>query len=180
MLHLISPPRGAKFHRESLSWLPLRLRVPIGALVKTLANDGPEAHLRPIAHSVRPNLSNISRFQSIAVVQPRAKGLYMSIFWSPNGSSAPFVTLKPWNHQFSLRKTNGWHSAVGNSEHGKRRVVPESGPSWHSKSVFDRTTWPPLGLSRYYCSIVSRDLGAQNDPLVVPSVGHIHFVGTFP
>ena len=76
MLHLISPPCGPKFHREPHSKLPLRLRVPIGALVKTLAGAVPEAQFWPVAHSPRPNLSNISRFQSIAVVQPRAKGLY--------------------------------------------------------------------------------------------------------
>ena len=48
----------------------------IGALVKTIAGAVPEAQFRPMAHSMRPHLSNISRFQSIAVVQPRAKGLY--------------------------------------------------------------------------------------------------------
>ena len=76
MLHLISPPCGAKFHREPPSKLPLRLRVPIGAFVKTLAGAVPEAQIRPVAHSMRPNLSNISRFKSVAVVQPCAKGLY--------------------------------------------------------------------------------------------------------
>ena len=50
--------------------------MPIVALVKTLAGAVPEAQFRPVAHSMRPNLSTISRFQSIAVVQPRAKGLY--------------------------------------------------------------------------------------------------------
>ena len=103
----------------------------------------------------------------------------VAIFWSPNGSSASFVSLKPWNHQFSCGESNGWHSAVGNDEHGKRRFVHGSGPSWHSKSVFDRTTLHHLGLSKYYCSILFRDLGAQNDPLVVRRVGYIHFVGKF-
>ena len=50
--------------------------MPIGALVKTLAGAVPEVQFRPVAHSMRPNLSNISRFKSIALVQPRAKGLY--------------------------------------------------------------------------------------------------------
>ena len=54
----------------------LLLRVSVGALVKTIAGAVPEAQFRPMAHSMRPHLSNISRFQSIAVVQPRAKGLY--------------------------------------------------------------------------------------------------------
>ena len=54
----------------------LRLPVSIGAFVKTRANDGPNAQCQPLAHSMRPNLPNISRFQSIAVVQPRARGLY--------------------------------------------------------------------------------------------------------
>ena len=80
ILHLISAPCGAKFHREPPSKLPLRLRVSIGALVKTLAGAVPEAQIRPVAHSMRPNLSNISRFQSIAVVQPRARGLYEHFF----------------------------------------------------------------------------------------------------
>ena len=80
ILHLFSPPCGAKFHREPPSWLPLRLRVSIGALVKTIAGAVPEAQFRPVAHSMRPNLSNISRFQSIAVVQPRARGLYEHFF----------------------------------------------------------------------------------------------------
>ena len=80
VLHLISPPCGPKFHREPHSKLPLRRRVPIGALVKTLAGAVPEAQIRPVAHSMRPNLSNISRFQSIAVVQPRARGLYEHFF----------------------------------------------------------------------------------------------------
>ena len=68
-LHLISPSCGPKFHRE------LRLPVSIGAFVKTIANDGPNAQCQPLAHSMRPNLSNISRFQSIARVQSYAKGL---------------------------------------------------------------------------------------------------------
>ena len=76
ILHLFSLPSGAKFHREPHSKLPNRLRVSIGALVKTLAGAVPEAQFRPMAHSMRPHLSNISRFKSIAVVQPRAKGLY--------------------------------------------------------------------------------------------------------
>ena len=100
ILHLISPPCGATIRREPLSYLTLRLRVPIGALVKTIAGAVPEAQLRPMAHSMRPHLSNISRFQSIAVVQPRAKGLYEH-FRSPNGSAASSVSLKPWNPQFS-------------------------------------------------------------------------------
>ena len=48
----------------------------MGALVKTIAGAVPEAQFQPVAHSMRPILSNISRFQSIAVAQPRAKGLY--------------------------------------------------------------------------------------------------------
>ena len=54
----------------------LRLPVSIGAFVKTIANDGPNAQCRPVAHSMRPNLPTISRFQSIARVQPCAKGLH--------------------------------------------------------------------------------------------------------
>ena len=68
---------------------------------------------------------------------------------------------------------------MGSDEHGTLKVVPESGASWHSKSVFDRTNLHPLGLSKYDCSIVFGDLGAQNDLLVVRMVGYIHFVGFF-
>ena len=53
----------------------LRLPVSIGAFVKTIANDGPNAQCQPLAHSMRPNLPNISRFHSIARVQSYAKGL---------------------------------------------------------------------------------------------------------
>ena len=76
ILHLISSPCGPKISSRTAFESSLRLPVSIGAFVKTIANDGPNAQCQPLAHSMRPNLSNISRFQSIAVVQPRAKGLY--------------------------------------------------------------------------------------------------------
>ena len=97
MLHLISPPCGPTIHREPHSKLPVRLRVSIGALVKTIAGAVPEAQFQPVAHSMRPILSNISRFQSIAVVQPRAKG---AVFCSPSGPrrllAADIVIRSPW------------------------------------------------------------------------------------
>ena len=75
ILHLISPPCGPKISSRTAFESSLRLPVSIGAFVKTIANVGPNAHCQPLAHSMRPNLPNISRFQSIAVVQPRARGL---------------------------------------------------------------------------------------------------------
>ena len=167
------------FIANRLRILSIRLPVSIGAFVKTIANDEPNAQCQPLAHSMRPNLSNISRFQSIAVVQPRAKGLYDHFSVSERLGG---IVCQPQTMELSVflqRKTNSWHSAVGSDEHGTLRVVPESGPSWHSKSVFDRTTLHPLGLFKYYCSVLFRDLGAQNDPLVVRRVGYIHFVGNF-
>ena len=76
ILHLVSSPCGPKISSRTAFESSLRLPVSIGAFVKTIANDGPNAQCQPLAHSMRPNLPNISRFQSIAVVQPRAKGLY--------------------------------------------------------------------------------------------------------
>ena len=75
MLHLISSPCGPKISSRTAFESSLRLPVSIGAFVKTIANDGPNAQCQPLAHSMRPNLPNISRFQSIARVQPCAKGL---------------------------------------------------------------------------------------------------------
>ena len=76
ILHLISSPCGPKISSRTAFESSLRFPVFIGAFVKTIANDGPNAQCQPLAHSMRPNLPNISRFQSIAVVQPRARGLY--------------------------------------------------------------------------------------------------------
>ena len=80
ILHLISSPCGSKISSRTAFESSLRLPVSIGAFVKTIANDGPNAQCQPLAHSMRPNLSNISRFQSIVVVQPRARGLYEHFF----------------------------------------------------------------------------------------------------
>ena len=75
ILHLVSSPCGPKISSRTAFESSLRLPVSIGAFVKTLANVGPEAQFQPVAHSMRPILSNISRFQSIASVQSCARGL---------------------------------------------------------------------------------------------------------
>ena len=74
-LHLISSPCGPRNSSRTAFGSSLRLPVSIGALVKTIANVGPEAQFQPMAHSMRPNLPHISRFQSIATVQSCARGL---------------------------------------------------------------------------------------------------------
>ena len=48
------PPKSSTYHRLDLRFVHY-VWGAIGALVKTLANDGPEAHLRLMAHSMRPN-----------------------------------------------------------------------------------------------------------------------------
>ena len=103
---------GCKISSRTAFESSLRLPVSIGAFVKTIANDRPNAQCRPVAHSMRPNFSNISRFQSIAVVQPRAKGLYEHFLVSER----LFGTfLKPWNHQFSIHAS--MHTCIHASMH---------------------------------------------------------------
>ena len=102
ILHLISPPCGPTNHREPHSELPLRLRVSIGALVKTLAGIVPEAYFRPVPWLIQcDETCQTSLDFSRSLLFNRGRRVSMSTFWSSNCSSASFVSLKPWIPQFS-------------------------------------------------------------------------------
>ena len=138
---------SAKLHCESLSLLTLRLGVRPVPSSKPFKNVYRE-------HKAGPWLTQCNEIMQKSVDVNRSllsslgRWVIVASFWSPSGSSAPCVCLKRWSHQFSERKTNGSHSALLNIHHRNRQLGLGSGALWHSKSVSNRTTWRPLGLSK--------------------------------
>ena len=138
---------GAKLPCEPPSHLTLRLwvrPVPSSKPFKTAYRE----------HTAGPWLIQCDEILQKSVDSNRSllfnlgRGVFVASFWSPTGSSASCVCLKRWNHQFSEGKTNGSHSALLNIHHRNRQLGPGSGALWHSKSVSNRVTWRPLGLSK--------------------------------
>ena len=141
------PTCGAKMHCESLSRLTLRLwerPVPSSKPFKNVDGE----------HTAGPWLTQCNKIMQKSVGFNRSllfnpcRGVFATSFWSPTGSSGSCVCPKRWNHQFSDGKTNGSHSALLGIHHRNRQLGVVSGGLWHSKSVSNRTTWRPLGLSK--------------------------------
>ena len=147
ILDHILPTCGAKFHCEPLSLLTLRLWVRPVPSSKPFKNVDGE-------HKVGPWLIQCNEIMQKSVDVRRSllfnpgRRVFAARFWSPTGSSASCVCLKRWNHQFSEGKTNGSHSALLNIHHRNQQLGLRSGAFLPSKSVSNRTTWRPLGLSK--------------------------------
>ena len=143
----ILPTCNAKFHCEPLSLLTLRLGVRPVPSPKPFKNVYRE-------HTAGPWLTQCNEIMQKSVDVNRSllfnpgRRVFAARFWSPTGSSASCVCLKRWNHQFLIRKTNGSHSALLGIHHLNRQLGLGSWALWHSKSVSNRTTWRPLGLSK--------------------------------
>ena len=136
---------GAKLHCEPPSHLTLRLwvrPVPSSKPFKTVYRE----------HMASPWLTRCDEILQKSVDFNRSllfnlgRGVFVASFWSPTGSSGLCVCPKRWNHQFSQRKTNGSRSALLNKHHRNRQLGP--GALWPSKSVPNRVTGRPLGLSK--------------------------------
>ena len=142
-----SPPCGAKIDCEPLSHLTLRLWVRPVPSSKPFKNVYDEHTAGPWPIQCDEILQKSVDFNR-SLLSNLGRGVFVASFWSPTGSSGPCVCLKRWNHQFSEGKTNGSHSALLNIHHRNRQPGLGSGALWHSKSVSNRVTWRPLGLSK--------------------------------
>ena len=138
---------GAKFHCEPLSHLTLRLGVRPVPSPKPFKNVDGE-------HTAGPWLTQRNEIMQKSVDGNRSllfnlgRGVFATRLWSPTGSSVSCAWPKRWNHQFSEGKTNGSHSALLDIHHINRQLGLGSWVRWHSKSVSNRSTWRPLGLSK--------------------------------
>ena len=142
-----SPPCGAKIDCEPLSHLTLRLwvrPVPSSKPFKNVYDEHTAGPWLIQCDEILQKSVDFNRFLLFNI----GRGVFLASFWSPTGSSASCVCLKRWNHQFSEGKTNGSHSALLGIHHLNRQLGLGSWALWHSKSVSNRTTWRPLGLSK--------------------------------
>ena len=147
ILDHILPTCSAKFHCEPPSLLTPRLwvrPVPSSKPFKNVYREHPAGPWLTQCNEIMQKSVDINR----SLLFTLGRRVFASRFWSPSGSSASCVCLKRWNHQFTKGKTNGSHSALLNIHHRNRQLGLGSWALWHSKSVSNRTTWRPLGLSK--------------------------------
>ena len=148
ILDHILPTCGAKIHCEPRSHLAIRLGVRAVPSSKPFKNVDGEHRAGPWLTQCNKIMQKSVGFNRSLLFNP-CRGVFATSFWSPTGSSASCVCLKRWNHQFSKGKTNGSHSALLGIHHLNRQLGLGLWALWHSKSVSNRTTWRPLGLSKY-------------------------------
>ncbi len=138
---------NAKFHCEPLSALTLRLwvrPVPSSKPFKNVDGEHTAGQWLFQCNEIMQKSMDFNR----SLLFNLGRGVFATSFWSPTGSSGSSVCPKRWNHQFSEGKTNGSHSALLGIHHLNRQLGLGLWVPWHSKSVSNRTTWRPLGLSK--------------------------------
>ena len=100
ILEPISPPCGAKLHCEPPSHLILQSltrAVPSSKPCKTVDR---EHQVGPWLIQCRQDLQRSVDFKR-SLLFKLCRGVVVASFWSSSGSSASFVSLKPWNPQHS-------------------------------------------------------------------------------
>ena len=138
---------SAKFHCEPPSALTPRLWVRLVPSPKPFKNVYREHTVGPWLNQYDEIMQKSVDFSRSLLFNP-SRGVFATSLWSTTGSSASCVSLKRWNHQFSSGKANGSHSALLGIQHINRQLGLGSWALWHSKSVSNRSTWRPLGLSK--------------------------------